>query len=375
AWGAGPLALACGEIGPQPASAKVVPILPLANSVLGLDDPRLWRNLADVFLGIVRPQSMEMGIGPPALLLLLVLPLLPFLLPRGYRRLGWIATSQIVFQIAFWLTVPFAASNHVFANVRYLIPGIGLALAGAVALAEHRGLDGRWLQALAIGLGAQGLLQMHSEMPTGVRATMAVVDVLVVVLASSAALRRLLRENVRTAAAVAVALALLAVPLLARFRIADRPRALMNEWTAHTTSARIFAPGWTWLDHHGENGTVAIMAEPGLYFMYPAMGPYFEREVRYVNVNAADRDDAARYPHCNPRVDPSPDAWLANLKRSGARWLFLSRYPEFQFPAEKAWAEAHPELFALRFADPTNVIFEFLPGAPGAAGSANAPGR
>jgi hypothetical protein len=107
------------------------------------------------------------------------------------------------------------------------------------------------------------------------------------------------------------------------------------------------------------------MQSPGLYFMYPAMGPRLERQVRYVNVNAADLDDAARYPHCNPRVDLSPDAWLANLRKSGARWLYLSRYPDFPFPAEKGWAEAHPEIFALRFSDPTNVVFEFLPAAPG----------
>ena len=57
------------------------------------------------------------------------------------------------------------------------------------------------------------------------------------------------------------------------------------------------------------------------------MGPRFERRAVYVNVNRADHAGAADYPACNPRVDLDPEAWLANLRRAGVRWLHVYGYP------------------------------------------------
>jgi hypothetical protein len=82
-------------------------------------------------------------------------------------------------------------------------------------------------------------------------------------------------------------------------------------------------------------------------------------------VNRQNSDNAARYPGCNPRVDPDPDAWIENLGKAKVRWVLLGRYPEFEFPMEARWAASRTDFFALRYADPTNLVYEFLPAREG----------
>ncbi|PYQ56106.1 MAG: hypothetical protein DMF53_26615, partial [Acidobacteria bacterium] len=103
---------------------------------------------------------------------------------------------------------------------------------------------------------------------------------------------------------------------------------------------------------------------PNNYFQYPAMGPRLERDARYVNLNAADHRKAWEYPECQPRVDPDPRAWVANLAKQHIRWVHLSRYPQFDFSIESRWAASLPSLFALRYEDATNRVYEFSPMAP-----------
>jgi hypothetical protein len=400
ALGAGPLALACegregaatavpappptaGQTAPAPASPAgaaaptattarpatpaaaprppLLPALPRRDSVADQWSTIGRRQLLDAFLGITRPQSVELGAGPQALVLLLAFLALPFGVAADRRRAALVAASQIAFELLFWLAVPFAANLHLFANVRYLIPAIGLAMAGGVAVAEQRGMSDLWLRGIALALACQGLLQLHAEMPHGVRLAIAAADLAAVALGISPGLRGAARRHARALAAAALALALLGAPLLARFRARDRARALAGEWTAHATSAHLFAGGWAWLDAHGGDGTVDVVGSPGTYFVYPAMGPFLERQAIYVNVNRANLDVAARYPACNPRVDPSEQAWLDNLAAAHVRWLLLYRYPEFDFPLEGRWAEAHPDRFAPRYADPNCIIFKLLP--------------
>jgi hypothetical protein len=155
-----------------------------------------------------------------------------------------------------------------------------------------------------------------------------------------------------------------AAPWLGRFRTADRTRAFNEEHTVHGINIAFYAAGWDWLERHGGSGTVAVMNAPDTFFIYPAMGPRLERRAIYVNVNASDLPEAAAYPFCQPRVEPSAAAWIANLRRAGVRWLDLSRTPPFPLPMERDWARAHPELFAQRFADANNVIYEVLPPSP-----------
>jgi hypothetical protein len=344
-----------------PARPPLLPALPRRDSVADQWSTIGRHQLLDAFLGITRPQSVELGAGPQALALLLAFLALPFGVAADRRRAALVAASQIAFELLFWLVVPFAANLHLFANIRYLIPAIGLAAAGGVAVAEQRGMSDRWLHGIALALACQGLLQLHAEMPHGVRVAIAAADLAAVVLGISPGCRGAVRRHAGVVAAAALALALLGAPLLARFRARDRPRALAGEWTAHATSAHLFAGAWGWLDAHGGDGTVDVVGSPGTYFVYPAMGPFLERQAIYVNVNRANLSVAARYPACNPRVDPSAEAWLDNLAAAHVRWLLLCRYPEFDFPLEGRWAAAHPDRFALRYADPTCIIFEVLP--------------
>jgi hypothetical protein len=376
AMGAGPLALPCaaGFNTPGPSAGGVVPLLPRPGSVLARGGPPgMAGKVLDAVLGYIGPRSLELGIGPPAFLLLLLVPVLPFAVPPASRREALLATIQVAGQLALWATVPFAQHDEIFANVRYLIPAVGLLLAGGVAVAESHAIPAAALQALALLLAAQGVLQLHAELPHGVRVAMAVADVAVVALAFSPALRGFLRRRAGAVAVACLALAVAGAAPLARFRSADRARALELEWAVHATAAHFYAGAWGWLDRHGGDGTVAVASEPGTYFLYPAMGLYLERRVRYVNVNRANLDNAASYPGCNPRVDASPQAWVENLRRARVRWLLLNRYPQLPFPREQQWAQAATERFALRYADATSLVYEFLPAAPPAPPAAAPP--
>jgi len=355
--------------------------------------------LARAFLGTTeegRSPFVDLGLGPQALVVLLGIPALAAL-PRERRREAAVAGSQVLAEVVFWLAVPYAAAGHVFANVRYLLPAVGLAFAGGVAAAETRRADERLLHGLAVALAAQDLLQLHTRMPDGVRLAVAAADLAVVALALSPSLRKVRklrgwrgwpaaqgdpRRGGRWAlagkagvpalavlsgvAVLAGGAALAAVPWLARFRDADRTRAFTEEYTAHGINVAYYASGWDWLERHGGSGTVAVVNSPDTFFIYPAMGPRLERRALYVNVNAANLDEAAAYPLCQPRVQPDAAAWIANLRTAGVRWLDLTRTPPFPFPMENDWARAHPELFLPRFSDSTNLVYELLPARAGA---------
>lgn len=363
ALGVDPLAIQCEMTSSGPQNANV-PSIPRKNSVLDLPELMIGQGqLLDAFLGVTRLQSLELGVGPAAFLLLLAVVALPWGLAPEKRRVGLVIALQIGLELAFWLAVPFAKDRHVFANVRYLIPALGLAAAAGLAMLERRSAASRWLPWIGLVVAIQALLQLHAEMPRGVRLALAAVDVSLVALALSERTRRLARRRWREIAAGVGALCFLLVPWWAQFRVTDRGRAYTQELTAHLTTARFQAKGWDWLDRHGGNGNVAAMVSPNSYFIYPAMGPRLERDVRVVNVNRADLPLAAAYPKCEPRVDPDPRAWLDGLARHRIRWVHLSRFPRFELPLEDGWARRMPELFALRFEDETNVVYEFLPAA------------
>jgi hypothetical protein len=364
--GVGATAIACAGTGEgADPLGKVVPTLPRKDSVLALIRPLLASGtLTDVFLGVTRPPSLELGVGPQAAVLLLAGLLFPWFLrtdDRARRRSVWMLWAQIVAQTLFWLTVPFAGNNHVFANLRYLLPAFGIAWAGGIAALERRRGISRGAEVLAIAFCIQGLLQLHAEMPRQVRLILAGIDLTAVALVLAPRLRQTLRRRAPLLVGAGLLAVIAATPWLAAYRVADRGRALGLEFTTHHTPARLSAHGWHWLDGNAGDGTVAVSSAPGHYFVYPAMGPYLERRVVYVNINQADRPFAAQYPNCDPRIDPDPEAWLRNLDRSGARWLYLSRFPEFDFPVEAQWAQARPERFVPRYADLTNLIFEVIP--------------
>ena len=365
AMGGDPLALACEQTASGPANANQ-PTIPRKNSVLDL--PRkmfVQGQLLEAFLGVDTPQHVELGLGPQSFLLLLAALVLPFALGRERWRESLLVTLQIWAELAFWLAVPFAKASHVFANIRYLIPAVGLAFAGAVAFGERRSVRDRWMEGITLALLLQGLLQLNARMPVGAKLAMGLVDLAVVALALSPGLRAFAVRRRRELALAILAGVILGAPLLTQFRTRDRKRALLHEYAAHQTTVRYQAPGWGWLDRHGGSGNVAAVHSPNNYFMYPAMGPRLERDVRYVNLNRADHRSAMAYPKCEPRVDLSPEAWVANLEKRRIRWVHLSRYPQFGFPIEKTWADKRPRDFTLRYTDDTNRIYEFHPGRNG----------
>jgi hypothetical protein len=332
--------------------------------------------LLRAFLGTADVHSpfIDLGLGPQTFLLLLAIPALA-LLGRGpgsrYRRHreGAVVLSQVLFEIAVWTTVPYSASGHVLANIRYLLPAVGLAAAGGIAAAEGwltaRGREAEIpLGLLTLALVIQDVLQLHTTIPDGFRPAIGALDILAAVLLFYPALRLRCRRHLRPLLAASLLLALAAVPAFARFRVADRARAFSEEYTAHVISAARYVGAWAWLDKNGGSGTVDVVSAPDTFFVYPAMGPRLERRAIYANVNARDLHEAAAYPLCQPRTDFAVDAWLVNLRREGVRWLHVSRTPPFPLPQETEWAAAHPELFTLRYSDPNNRIYELLPLLP-----------
>lgn len=358
--GAGPLGARC-EGTPGAADGPDVPKIPRINTVAWMiqNGQISAGTLADVFLGVPRLGSEEIGVGPQVLLLLPFF-LLPWLLPKDVRRGALLVWSQVLIQLLVWVTVPYGTSGHVFANVRYLSGALALLFAGAVAMGE-RFVPDKTLRVLALLLLIQDLLMLHTEMPRTVRLALALVDIGLVAVALSPRLRDFGRSRARELALAAAVLLLLVTPVWARFRTQDRTRAFQNEYTAHKTAAWLFAPGWGWLEKNGGNGTVAVIGAPSTFFIYPVMGPRLERKAIYVNINRRNSRNAADYPGCDPRVDPDPQAWLENLLRQEVRWVYIHRFPEVDFPREVEWILARPDLFELRFDTNTNLVFEFLP--------------
>ena len=76
-----------------------------------------------------------------------------------------------------------------------------------------------------------------------------------------------------------------------------------------------------------------MISTPATYFIYPSMGMHLERKATYINVNREDVRVATAYPLCEPRTNPDPEAWLANLRKAGVRWLLVNRHPALDFPA------------------------------------------
>ncbi|HEV8240812.1 MAG TPA: hypothetical protein VGS57_15715 [Thermoanaerobaculia bacterium] len=359
AWraGVGPFAAACEGLNVVGAGVR----FPRPFTLVAIW-PELIRNgnLLTAFLGSSKPKSLELGLGPPALLLLAAL-LLPLLLPRGERRSATLVWSQIAAQAFIFVTVPYANGQQFLANPRYLDGAFALAFAGLVAAAERRGVRDAWLGVLAFALLVQDLVLLHEEMPFGVRIALAIVDLGAVSLALSPRLRELTRRHaVSLAVATSAAVLLVGAPLLGRWRVADRGRAFGEESTFHETTMRAFAGAWEWLDAHGGNGTVAVVESPTSVFWYPAMGPHLERRVVYVNSNRDNVRDVTAYPGCDPRQELDPQAWLANLRRARVRWVHVGRFPGYPFPPELDWAAARPDLFALRYRDPGNAVLELL---------------
>jgi 4-amino-4-deoxy-L-arabinose transferase-like glycosyltransferase len=138
-----------------------------------------------------------------------------------------------------------------------------------------------------------------------------------------------------------------------------------------------YLAGWSDLDRR-TRGSGARIAYAGTNLPYYLMGNDFRNEVYYINIDshrgwllhdyhraAASLGLPATWPDTRPgwdRVRPDYDAWLANLRAEGIQFLVVARANPQEgrhnvadtenFPIERVWAEAHPEVFVLLYSDP-----------------------
>lgn len=369
------MSLGLGLLFPIPNPFQAVPCDPLLdNPALAgtrFRDATLWAKrewmlstgiLTDAFLGTTWPGGRGLEIGPPALVFATALLALPLAVPGGRRGVALALQASVAAMLVLWATVPVAFPRYIFANVRYLVPALGLGASALAVLMERARVPTSWASAFVLALVFQHLLNLHAQLPRELRIATAWLDVVAAAFLVVPTLRALVgrppvRRTLATAGVVAV---LLAVPWFDRYRAQDRYRAFAEEFTAHPTPAGLHAAAWAWLDRHGGSGTVSVVAEPETLFFYPAMGHALQRRVVYTNVAEPDVRNVRRYPNCNPRRVPfHGESWVRNLRRHNVRWVLLSRQGP-SFPQEEQWVRTSP-LFALRFADQHNLLYELRP--------------
>jgi hypothetical protein len=229
-----------------------------------------------------------------------------------------------------------------------------------------------WLGWGALALAIVGELM---EFPTPDR--LALIPAAVVGAGLAAGGRRLAPALRRAATAaggiVLVAAAVAALALgLARARAAGPRYALGEE----------IDQAWAWFGAQIHDASVAYT---GSNLAFPLAGRNLSNRVVYVNVAGAPRDllhDFARRlsPAGGGAVTPEPapyregadfDTWLRNLRADGSQVLFVAAmYPIVQrnvtaddqgFPIERAWADAHPRIFSLRYGSPAARIYAVAP--------------
>ena len=121
------------------------------------------------------------------------------------------------------------------------------------------------------------------------------------------------------------------------------------------------------------------VAYTGNNLPFPLAGADLANDVRYVNVAGTPGDRLHDFP-CGSCAGPEPapyrdgarfETWVANLRAARAEVLFVAAlYPGVRrtiaadadgFPVERAWADAHPEIFTPRFASPAARVYGVAP--------------
>jgi len=133
---------------------------------------------------------------------------------------------------------------------------------------------------------------------------------------------------------------------------------------------------WTWFRANVRGARVAYT---GTNLAFPLWGPDLANQVAYVNVSGAPgarlhERPARRARTPEPAVDrdgASYDVWLRNLRAARAQVLFVAALDPIvartvpadrdQFPIERAWADAHPAVFHLRYASDAARVYGIDP--------------
>jgi hypothetical protein len=138
---------------------------------------------------------------------------------------------------------------------------------------------------------------------------------------------------------------------------------------------------WAWFRGNVRGARVAYT---GTNLGFPLAGPALTNRVTYVNVAGAPGDrlhdfgrrlpppGRAATPESAPYRDgASFDVWWRNLRAARADLLFVAALDEIVarnvaadgdgFPVERAWADAHPTQFHLRYASPDARVYGIAP--------------
>jgi len=271
-------------------------------------------------------------------------------LARTWRGLELALVAALVAVV--WLAVPYQES-------RFLFTAFGVAaVAMGRAARQPPPLLGWSLLGVAL---AGGLMQQPAS-----RALPLMGAALVAVAAQRLWQRLPARAVARAAPVIAgAAIVALTVALGAGYRdYQARPRGY--------TVGDELDDAWAWMEANVHDSRVAYT---GTNVAFPLAGTGLGNRVSYVNVAGAPGDQLHDFPPA-PRsgAEPAPyrnggtaARWLDNLRAAGSQVLFVAAmYPIVQrtivadtdgFPVERAWADARPDRFALRYASAAARIY------------------
>ena len=260
------------------------------------------------------------------------------------------AALALVVVAIFWFVIPYQES-------RFLMAGFGLA-----ALAIGRAAD---RAPAALGWGGLGLALIGElfALPSPDRLWLLPIALLA---AAGAHLWRRVPPRARPVAGWTLALATGAVVLV----------GMSRGLAAHRRGADPYRLGgdldeaWAWF---GGNVRGARVAYTGTNLAFPLWGPDLSNRVTYVNVAGAAGDRLHDFGRRLPpgwraaTAEPAPyrdgasfDVWLSNLRAARADTLFVAA-ADGRFPVEGEWADAHPDIFSLRFASDAARVYRIAP--------------
>jgi hypothetical protein len=326
-----------------------------------------WQHLSDVAL---LPPIVQQAFGAD----LLTIAAVPFALGawclaknRQWLRLAVTLAMPVALIGVFWYGIPFNNSL----SARYMFPAVALALLLVPSALQLGGVT-RTLLRIAL-VGGVVWLAVFSTDALVSQSYLHYYAAIAVVTALGWALLR---------GRPALQLGLLGAIVAATFGYSvSRCSTDGCEWLnlSQFTRPTMF-DGWTWVDQHATNSTIAYT---GNNIPYRLLGPTFDRRVYYVNIDrhfewlyhnydrAERRQDNFKPPDVPnppyPRLRGFRDAWVANLKRAGVDYLFISRlapllmddnwHNDEGFPVEEDWAKADPKMFSLVYANPEVKIY------------------
>lgn len=271
------------------------------------------------------------------------------------RQTLWAALAAALVAL-FWLVVPFQES-------RFLFPAFGVA---AIAMGVPRGAPGPWRWTpLALALAGAAI-----QFPTPARWGALGVGAVAAALAPRVRVPSKARWWITVGAVLAGAGAAELRSAILDHRARDPRYDVGDE----------LATAWSWVR---ANVAGARVAYTGNNLAFPLWGRDLSNDVRHVAVAGAAGDQlhdfAARVPRSlAPSPEPAPDragatydAWRANLRAAQRDVLFVAAtYPGVRraiaadadgFPIERAWADAHPEAFTLRFSSAAARVYGVAP--------------